>query len=121
VITNPTNEKMYLTSNHIIIEEDDNDKLIIKEDVEEAPPSFESENKLTVNELKEINLRTVKNPRTTFINANLSPEKETNYMELLMEYRDMFVWFYDEMSGLDPRVIVHQLIVKNRVTPVKQT
>jgi hypothetical protein len=42
-------------------------------------------------------------------------------MELLMEYRDMFVWFYDEMSGLDPRVIVHQLIVKNRVTPVKQT
>ena len=115
------NEIMYLTSNHIIIEEDDNDKLIIKEDVEEAPPSFESENKLTVNELKETNLGTVKNPHTTFINANLSPEKETNYMELLMEYRDIFVWFYDEMSGLDPRVIVHQLIVKNRVTPIKQT
>jgi hypothetical protein len=32
---------MPLTSNHITIEEDDNDKFLIKEDIEEALPIFE--------------------------------------------------------------------------------
>jgi hypothetical protein len=112
VITNPSkkekaDEIMYLTSNHITIEEDDNDELIIREDVEEAPPFLELENKPITDELKEITLRTVKNPRLTFINTNLSPEKEMNYMELLMEYRDIFAWSYNEMLGLDPKVIVY--------------
>jgi hypothetical protein len=40
-------------------------------------------------------------------------------MELLMEYWNIFTWSYDEMSGLDPRVTVHELIVKNRVKPLK--
>jgi uncharacterized protein YueI len=69
--------------------------------------SLESENKPTVNELKEINLGIVKNPCTTFINANLTPAEEMNYMKLLMEYQDIFIWSNDEMSGLDLRVIVH--------------
>ncbi|KAB5514238.1 hypothetical protein DKX38_028144 [Salix brachista] len=59
---------------------------VVKEDVEEAPSSLESENKPTMDELKEVNLGTVENPRPTFINANLSPEEEANYMELLIEY-----------------------------------
>ncbi|KAB5519780.1 hypothetical protein DKX38_024099 [Salix brachista] len=46
VITNPSNEEeedeiTCLTSNHITIEEDDNDKFVIEEDVEEAPSSLE--------------------------------------------------------------------------------
>jgi hypothetical protein len=126
VITNPSNEEkedemMCLTSNHITVEEDGNDELVIEEDVEEAPPSLESENKPIMDELKEVNLGTVENPRPTFINAKLSPEKEVNYMELLMEYRGIFTWSYDEMPGLDPRVVVHQLAVKHGVRPVKQT
>ena len=97
MITNPSNKEkedeiIYLTLNHITIEEDDNDELIIKEDVEEALPSFKSENKPTMDELKEINLGTVENLRPTFINANISPEEEMNYMELLIEYRDIFAY-----------------------------
>uniref|UniRef100_A0A6N2MMH1 Retrotransposon gag domain-containing protein n=1 Tax=Salix viminalis TaxID=40686 RepID=A0A6N2MMH1_SALVM len=109
VITNPSDEEeedeiTCLTSNHITIEEDDNDKL--------------SSKKI---ELKEVNLGTDENPRPTFINANLSPEEEANYMELLMEYRDIFAWSYDEMPGLDPRVAIHQLAVKHGARPIKQT
>jgi len=97
IITNPSNKEkedeiIYLTLNHITIEEDDNDELIIKEDVEKALPSFKSENKPTMNELKEINLGTVENLRITFINANISPEEKMNYMELLIEYRDIFAY-----------------------------
>ena len=126
VITNPSNEEeedeiICLTSNHITIEEDDNDKFVVEEDVEENPSSLESENKPTMDELKEVNLGTVENPRPTFINANLSSGEEANYMELLMEYRDIFAWSYDEMPGLDPRVAVHQLAVKHGARPVKQT
>jgi hypothetical protein len=112
---------MYLTSNHITIEEDDNDELIVGEDVEEAPPSLELENKPIMDELKKITLGTVKNPRLTFINTNLSLEEEMNYMELLMEYRDIFVWSYNEMSSLDQRVVVYRLAVKNRARAIKQT
>ena len=112
---------MYLTSNHITIEEDDNDELIVGEDVEEAPPSLELENKPIMDELKKITLGTVKNQRLTFINTNLSLEEEMNYMELLMEYRDIFVWSYNEMSSLDQRVVVYRLAVKNRARAIKQT
>jgi hypothetical protein len=112
---------MYLTSNHITIEKDDNDELIVGEDVEEAPPSLELENKPIMDELKKITLGTVKNPRLTFINTNLSLEEEMNYMELLMEYRDIFVWSYNEMSSLDQRVVVYRLAVKNRARAIKQT
>ena len=73
-----------------------------------------------MDELKEVNLGIVDNPRPTFINANLSPEEEANYIELLMEYRDIFAWSYDEMLGLDPMVVVHQLKVKNMARLVKQ-
>ncbi|KAF9661842.1 hypothetical protein SADUNF_Sadunf19G0110800 [Salix dunnii] len=57
VITNPSNEEkedeiMCLTSNHITIEEKDNDKFVVEEDVEKAPSSLESENKPTMDELK---------------------------------------------------------------------
>jgi len=60
---------MYLTSNHITIEEDSNDELIVEEDVEEALPFLELENKPTMDELKEINLWTIENPCLTFINS----------------------------------------------------
>ncbi|KAB5515689.1 hypothetical protein DKX38_026337 [Salix brachista] len=58
VITNPSNEEeedeiTCLTSNHITIEEDDNDKFVVEEDVDEAPSNLESENKPTMDELKE--------------------------------------------------------------------
>lgn len=60
MITNPfdkekKDEIIHLTSNHITIKDDDNDELLVEEDVEEDLPMFESENKLIVDEFKEIN------------------------------------------------------------------
>jgi len=76
VIIKPSNEEkeeeiIYLTSNHITIKNDHNDELLVEEDVEKASLAFESENKLTVDELKEVNLGIVKHLHPTFINANL--------------------------------------------------
>ena len=37
---------------------------------------------------------------------------------LLQKYRDVFAWTYDEMSGLDPRLVVYSLNVDLGVRPV---
>lgn len=90
-MTNPSDEEKekemkYLISNHIDIKDDDNDEFLIEEDVEEASPIFESENKSLMDELKEVKLSIIENPRPSFININLSPKEERDYMKLLIEY-----------------------------------
>jgi hypothetical protein len=77
---------MYLISNHTDIEDDDNDEFLIEEDAEEASPNLVSENKSLMDELKEVNLSIIKNPRPSFINTNLSLKEERDYMKLLIEY-----------------------------------
>ncbi|KAL0453899.1 UNVERIFIED_CONTAM: hypothetical protein Slati_1368000 [Sesamum latifolium] len=39
---------------------------------------------------------------------------------LLHEFKDVFVWSYKKISGLDPNVAVHHLSVKKGARPVKQ-
>ena len=45
----------------------------------------------------------------------LSPSKEKSYFELLLDYKDVFTSSYKEMSGLDLKVAVQQLMVKHGV------
>ncbi|KAA0025350.1 uncharacterized protein E5676_scaffold718G00320 [Cucumis melo var. makuwa] len=66
----------------------------------------------TIDELKEVNLGTIDEPRPTFISASLSSEEEDKYMSLLTEYRDIFAWSYKEMPGLDLKVAVHHFAIK---------
>jgi hypothetical protein len=73
-----------------------------------------------VDELKELNLGTTDEPRPIFISALLTPAEEKEYLELLTEYKDVFAWTYKEMSGLDPRVAVHRLGIKQEARLVKQ-
>nr|XP_027071991.1 uncharacterized protein LOC113696809 [Coffea arabica] len=51
----------------------------------------------------------------------MTPEEEKEYVDLLLEFRDVFAWNYSEMPGLDPRVAVHNLSVRRGTKPVKQT
>ena len=41
-------------------------------------------------------------------------------MALLKKYIDVFAWTYDEMPGLDPRLVVHSLNVDPGVKSVIQ-
>ena len=50
----------------------------------------------------------------------MTPEEESKYFELLMEYKDVFAWTYKEMPGLDPTIVVHRLAIKQGVRPIKQ-
>ncbi|XP_070050134.1 uncharacterized protein [Nicotiana tomentosiformis] len=75
---------------------------------------------MTVDALKEVNLGTAEDSRPTYVSALLTADKESTYVELLKEYRDVFAWSYKEIPGLDPKVVVHHLAVKKGARPVKQ-
>ncbi|XP_070029104.1 uncharacterized protein [Nicotiana sylvestris] len=90
------------------------------EDVEDAPTELEEGIKMTVDALKEVNLGTTEDSRPTYVSALLTTDEESTYVELVKEYRDVFAWSYKEMPGLDPKVVVHHLVVKKGARPVKQ-
>ncbi|KAA0032588.1 uncharacterized protein E6C27_scaffold43053G00550 [Cucumis melo var. makuwa] len=91
-----------------------------EEDVEDVPQSLEDGGQSIVDELKEVNLGTIEEPRPTFISASLSSEEEGKYMSLLTEYKDIFAWSYKEMPRLDPKVAIHHLAIKPGYRPIKQ-
>ena len=82
------------------------------EDAKDAPPKLEEEMKNTVDTLKEVNLRVDDDMRVTYISASLSDDEERKYIELLMEFRDVFYCSYKEMPGLDNKIAVYRLAVK---------
>ncbi|XP_057785424.1 uncharacterized protein LOC131002950, partial [Salvia miltiorrhiza] len=97
-----------VSSNHITLSEEVN---IEEEDAEMAPQQFEEGVKSTIDELKEINLGTIHEPRSTFISALLTKDEEGAYVELLKEFKDKFAWSYKEMPGLNPKIDVHHLAI----------
>ncbi|KAH0779194.1 hypothetical protein KY290_005621 [Solanum tuberosum] len=91
-----------------------------EKDAGDAPPELEEGVKTTIDPLKEVNLGTDEDPRPTYLSAFLEVDEEIAYMNILKEYRDVFSWSYKEIHGLNPKVAVHQLTVKNGSRPVKQ-
>ncbi|KAG9453426.1 hypothetical protein H6P81_006330 [Aristolochia fimbriata] len=104
--------------NHISIADDnqEEEEFVLKE----APAELEG-GQATVDELKKVDLGTTEDPRPTFLSASLTVEEEVDYMALLHEYRDIFVWNYTEMPCVDPQVVVHKLAVHPSIRPVKQS
>ncbi|XP_027182068.1 uncharacterized protein LOC113780468 [Coffea eugenioides] len=91
-----------------------------EEDADDAPPELEQGVKNTVDALKEINLGTSDDLRPIYVSSCMTPEEEKEYVDLLLEFRDVFAWDYSEMPGLDSKIAVHNLSVKRGTKPVKQ-
>ena len=43
------------------------------------------------------------------IGQNCTPEEVTTLTALFKEFGDVFAWIYEEMSGIDPSIIVHEI------------
>lgn len=72
--------------------------------------------------LEEINLaHSGEDPRITYINEGLPIEFKGALISLLKEYQDVFTWKYDEMPGLDPRLVTHKLNILLGSVLVNQT
>ena len=90
------------------------------EEVDEAPPTLEDGVQATVDELKEVNLWTTKEPHLTFISVLLTSEEQEEYIKLLLEYKDVLAWNYKEMPGLNLSIALHHLVVKKGAHAIKQ-
>ncbi|GFZ14444.1 hypothetical protein Acr_24g0006340 [Actinidia rufa] len=112
----PSSKESIAFSYHIttLDEEDHPEK-----DAEDAPLAFEGV-KFTVDDLKEINLRTLDDPQPVYVSFLFTSEEKRMYIELLSEYKDIFTWSYKEMSRLDPKVAVLNLVVKRGVRSIKK-
>jgi len=83
-----------------------------KNELAETPQSLEDGGQATVNELKELNLGTLEEPRPIYVSSLLTSEEEKEYSNFLGKYKDVFAWSYQEMLGLDPKVVVHRLSIR---------
>ena len=54
------------------------------------------------------------------INADCLPEEILIYTELFKEFRDVFAWSYEEMPGIDPRIVEHEIRTYIDAKPVRQ-
>ena len=53
-----------------------------------------------------------------FIGAESSPEEVQIYTNLFKEFRDVFAWSYEEMPGIDPSIIQHEIKTYENAKPV---
>ena len=57
-------------------------------------------------------------PRPISISSRMSGKEKSKLILLLKEFRDVFAWDYNEMPGLDLRLIVHTLNVDLEAKPI---
>ena len=55
-----------------------------------------------------------------YIGANFSPEEIAIYTALFKEFRDVFSWSYEEMPGIDPSIVEHEIRTYLDAKPVRQ-
>jgi hypothetical protein len=89
-------------------------------DVTPDAPQMEDGHQLTIHELEEIDIVMPNDPHPVFISKHLSTKSKEEYKRFLSENRDIFVWSYEEMPGLDPSVAMHRLAMQKNYPPVKQ-
>ncbi|CAM8980329.1 unnamed protein product [Rhodiola kirilowii] len=107
------------TSYHVTAKEVANE--VEEVEADQAPEVLEDGGQSNVDDLKEVNLGTTKNPRPIYVSTLLTEEEEGQYLKLLVEYKDVFAWNYTEMPGLNPKITLHRLAIKRGVGPKKQS
>jgi hypothetical protein len=55
-----------------------------------------------------------------FIEADCSPEEIQIYMDLFKEFCDVFAWSYEEMPGIDPKIVEHEITMYPDAKPIRQ-
>jgi hypothetical protein len=54
------------------------------------------------------------------IGASCSTDEVVTYKSLFQEFRDIFTWSYEEMSGIDPDIVVHEIKTYPGARPIRQ-
>jgi hypothetical protein len=55
-----------------------------------------------------------------FVGADFSPEEIQIYTNLFKEFHNIFAWSYEEMSGIDLKIVEHEITTYPDTKPVRQ-
>jgi hypothetical protein len=77
---------------------------------------------------KTIPINISRNPgvmENVFVGADCSPEEIQTYTDLFKEFHKVFAWSYEEMPGIDPKIVEHEIttypdakLVRQKLHPV---
>lgn len=54
------------------------------------------------------------------IGASCTDDKIQLYKALFQEFHDVFAWSYEEMLGIDPAILVHEIKTYSDAKPIRQ-
>ncbi|XP_070019324.1 uncharacterized protein [Nicotiana sylvestris] len=90
------------------------------EEISKELKQFEEKPKPNLSKTKAINLGDQNDVRETKISVHLESQVKEEIIKILFEYKDVFAWSYDDISGLSTDLIVHKLPTDPAFPPVKQ-
>ena len=92
---------------------------IVAEEEQNFQAEREHSRRVKMDQLVEVNLGTKDKPRMVKVSANLDSEFKAELVQLLQEFRDIFVWSYADMKGLDPALAQHKIVLKQDAKPIQ--
>ena len=90
------------------------------EEISKELEQFEDKPNPNLNETEPINLGNQEDVRKTKISVHVLPQLKDEMIQALMDYKDVFAWFYDDMPGLSTELVAHKLPTDPAFPPVKQ-
>ena len=70
--------------------------------------------------LETINLSNDENPRLIKIGSTLNEKEKKDLQEFLMEFQEVFAWFYEDMYELDLEITQHHIVTHDHMVPIKK-
>jgi hypothetical protein len=58
--------------------------------------------------------------KNVHIGASCSHDEVVTYKSLFQEFRDVFAWSYEEMSGINPNIVIHEIKTYPDAKPIQQ-
>lgn len=93
----------------------------LQEELPDAPRQLQDGTDSTTDQLEVINIGDEGSPRPISISSTLREDEHAELVNLLKEYQDIFAWTYEEMPGLDEKLVTHHLHIKFGSKPIKQS
>nr|XP_009763209.1 PREDICTED: uncharacterized protein LOC104215153 [Nicotiana sylvestris] len=90
------------------------------EEIKRELEKIENKPKPNLNDTEPINLESHQEIRETKISIHTKQKTRDALIQLLFEYKDVFAWSYDHMSGLSSDLLVHKLPTYPDFPPVQQ-
>ncbi|XP_015077101.1 uncharacterized protein LOC107021042 [Solanum pennellii] len=90
------------------------------EEIKRGLDQFENKPKPNLSETEVFNLGTPEEVKEIKIRIHVDPNIRDDIIQVLIEYKDVFAWSYEDMPGLSADLVVHKLPIHPDFPPVQQ-